>query len=60
MGLGSSSRMSRKGDLITMINMERSHQGVPYAEVAGQSFKLWKLKIAELERVYKDLLSQRK
>ena len=60
MALGGSSRMSRKGDLIIRINLERNHQGMEYKEVLKEAKKLWSLTIEELERAYKDLLAQRK
>ena len=59
MALGSSSRTSRKTDLIVRINLERLHQGGQYAEVVSQAQRLWRMKIKELEDLYGALLSQR-
>lgn len=60
MALGGSSRMSRKSDLITRINLERNHQGMPLDSVLALNKSLWRQKVEVLKVIYNELLSRRK
>jgi len=60
MALGGSSRMSRKGDLITRINLERNHQGMPLDSVLALNKSLWLQKVEALKVIHNELLSRRK
>ena len=56
MGLGRSSRMSRKGDLIIRINLARSVRGMALAEILAQAKKLWRCKVDEVAEIYRQEL----
>ena len=52
--------MSRKSDLITRINLERNHQGMPLDSVLALNKSLWRQKVEVLKVIYNELLSRRK